>query len=152
MTETEHHATDPKALPKALFKVCSPQRSIPVPSVVIKYLAFPADHKSLFGLFLVGPYGPPVPGWVFELWKTPLVSATKPQKVVTDIFQSSSGLLSCYIPSETSVLQSLLQNQLKILPVDSKLFTRTDCRFHRSVMLRVMIEVKNKLGYLKLTK
>lgn len=39
-------AVDPKALLKALLKVCSPESLIPVDSAVSEYLVIAADHTS----------------------------------------------------------------------------------------------------------
>ena len=45
-------AVDPKALLKALFKVCSPERLIPVDSAVNEYLVITADHTSFLQVVL----------------------------------------------------------------------------------------------------
>lgn len=94
------------------------------------------------------PDGPPILGWVFELWKTLLAAAPSPCMVVTDLLKSFCGLLSSgsYILSETSVLLSLLQNRLKILPVVPENNLDSDCRLHVSMMLRGMSQDKQRIN------
>lgn len=64
--EEKHLAADPKALLKSLFKVCSPERLIPVDSAVNEYLVITADHTSV-PPDIFSPDGPPILGRVFEL-------------------------------------------------------------------------------------
>lgn len=45
-------AVDTKALLKALFKVCSPERLIPVDSAVNEYLVITADRTSFLWMLL----------------------------------------------------------------------------------------------------
>lgn len=76
---------DPKALSKALLRVCSPERPIPVASAVNEYLALPDGHTSLLWM-LLALTGPLFLGRSLNYGKFYCLLLLNPTQVVTDIF------------------------------------------------------------------
>lgn len=101
----------PEALLKVLFKVRSPERLLPVDSAFSECLVITADHSPLIPPGGVSPLGPPLLGWVFELWQTQLAAGPDPCTVLTDPPKSFCGVLSlgCCTLSESAILLFIAQ-------------------------------------------